>query len=212
MNIHRDSKQNFSTAFRLIALFFAGLFTLTAYADGGSWQGVLRRTVPCPAGYDGTKVIFCTYNGNAGPGNCYNKPESQWAVESSSCVLANIAPVVNDTVLTTDEDTTGYLVLTAIDPDSPPPTNFQITSNSNPAAGTASLSGTTLVFTPSANWNGQLKLKYTATDSKGAVSAAATITVNVTPVNDAPVLTSNALIIRTNESTPTTVRAAVSTK
>ena len=45
----------------------------------------------------------------------------------------------------------------------------------------------TLYFVPTADWNGSTGFQYTATDSGGLASAAAaTATINVTPINDAP--------------------------
>jgi large repetitive protein len=46
-----------------------------------------------------------------------------------------------------------------------------------------------IVFVPALNFNGTVNVPFTVTDNLGAVSAPAAATVNVTPVNDAPVAT-----------------------
>ncbi|RJX82285.1 Ig-like domain-containing protein [Pseudomonas sp. LS-2] len=119
----------------------------------------------------------------------------------------NDPPVAQAKTLTIDEDTVGTVTLTATDIDSPTPTVFQIVTP--PANATATIAGSTLTFTPDLNWNGTTTLTYRAQDTAGAWSEPALITVVVIPVNDAPVLTSTVLTIRTKESTPKTVRAAV---
>ena len=49
-------------------------------------------------------------------------------------------------------------------------------------------SGDTFTFTPDANYNGEVRLNYTVSDGNGG-STPASLSFNVTPVNDAPVLT-----------------------
>ena len=49
----------------------------------------------------------------------------------------------------------------------------------------------TLKIVPTANVNGQHSFTYTLTDSGQAVSVPATVTLNITPVNDAPVAVDN---------------------
>jgi VCBS repeat-containing protein len=44
-----------------------------------------------------------------------------------------------------------------------------------------------LVFRPNANWNGSTSFTFTVTDNEGAVSAPATVQIQITPVNDPPV-------------------------
>ena len=55
------------------------------------------------------------------------------------------------------------------------------------ANGTVVITGTSLEFTPDANFNGDAVIDYTVTDSDGA-TASAQVTVAVAPVNDAPTL------------------------
>ncbi|CAD0264182.1 exported hypothetical protein [Pseudomonas veronii] len=172
----------------------------TALADGGWFQKKITETVACPAGYSGTITYSCTYSSNVGEEGCRNKPYSQWKVEKNNCVLANTPPVAPDRVLTINEDSVGGLQLTAVDSDSAPPFAFSLSAAPSPAAGTASITGDYLTFQPAPNWYGQVQLQYTATDSNGATSAPATVTINVTPINDPPVIFNQ--ILNINEDQP----------
>jgi len=104
---------------------------------------------------------------------------------SDVTVCYNQTPSVSSRTLAHDEDTTGSLTLTAVDDHS------QITYElvTQPANGSASISGTKLTFTPRADWNGTTSLTYRAKDPAGAISNTATITITVNPVNDTPVVT-----------------------
>ena len=62
----------------------------------------------------------------------------------------------------------------------------------NGANGTASISGNTLTYTPSANFNGTDSLTVKANDGE-LDSAPATISITVDPVNDAPTLADGSL-------------------
>jgi VCBS repeat-containing protein len=88
---------------------------------------------------------------------------------------------------TTAEDTPVTVTVTATDPGdtvtyaASGATNGTVTGGANGA----------FVFTPNADFNGSGTFTVTATDSKGQ-TATQTVTVTVTPVNDAPVITSGA--------------------
>ncbi|HBO5516227.1 TPA: tandem-95 repeat protein [Pseudomonas aeruginosa] len=115
------------------------------------------------------------------------------------CVVdLNTAPTVSNTILSTTEDTPSSIQLTATDPDAGDSHTFTIVSL-NSAHGTAYVSGKTLTFTPATDWNGTTSLTYKATDSDGADSNIATITVTVSPVNDPPV--AKAMTITADEDT-----------
>ena len=55
----------------------------------------------------------------------------------------------------------------------------------NPSNGTATLSGNVVTYTPNANYNGSDSFTYTVSDGQ-LTSEAATVDINITPVNDAP--------------------------
>jgi|GEM_PF-1499711 len=58
---------------------------------------------------------------------------------------------------------------------------------SQPAHGSAVLVGGKVKYTPDANFNGQDSFTYTVADTRGRRSSPATVTIQVTPVNDPPV-------------------------
>jgi alpha-tubulin suppressor-like RCC1 family protein len=96
----------------------------------------------------------------------------------------NGTPSVSGQSVTTLEDTPVGITLVGSDPEGQPLT---FTIASNPAHGTLSLSPN-LTYTPAANYHGPDSFTFTATDAAGAVSSPATVTIDVTPVNDAPSL------------------------
>ncbi|WP_237046761.1 tandem-95 repeat protein [Aquipseudomonas alcaligenes] len=118
---------------------------------------------------------------------------------------ANRAPTVANGTLSLAEDGTGSVTLTASDADAGDTHTFSIVSA--PGMGSASMSGSRLNYIPPANWNGTTTLTYRATDSKGAASNTATITITVTPVNDAPSVANRVLTM--NEDTVGTLAMTV---
>jgi hypothetical protein len=122
----------------------------------------------------------------------------------------NDVPVAQAKTGITDEDNPLAVTLTATDIDSPMPNVFQIVSTPNATYGTAAISGSTLTFAPATNWNGTANMTYRAQDSLGAWSAAATVSISVSPINDVPVVTANKLILKTLESKSVTIKFMVS--
>jgi gliding motility-associated-like protein len=77
-----------------------------------------------------------------------------------------------------------------------------------PANGTFTINTTTgaITYTPNPNYSGGDSFTYTVRDASGLISNTATVTVTVTPLNDAPVSTNDSYA--TNEDTPLTIAAA----
>jgi hypothetical protein len=98
----------------------------------------------------------------------------------------NVAPTAIAQSTTIPEDTATNLVLTATDPGADTVTNWIITLS--PVHGLLTGVAPHLTYTPATNFNGTDSFQFTATDSDGAVSGAATVNLTITPVNDAPVL------------------------
>jgi gliding motility-associated-like protein len=71
------------------------------------------------------------------------------------------------------------------------------------AQGTWTVSNGNVTFTTASNFNGTATISYVVNDNSGATSNTATVTINVTPVNDAPVANNDSA--STNEDTPVTV-------
>ena len=118
-------------------------------------------------------------------------------------IPVNDPPIAHSKELVIDEDTIGYVSLSASDIDSPTPTVFQIVSPPSTLHGQASIEGSTLTFSPVKDWNGSTSLTYRAQDSSGAWSAPAVVSITVNPVNDPPVAINKALF--TDEDVPGSV-------
>ena len=121
-------------------------------------------------------------------------------------VTVTVAPMrdpvaAKDDTADTLEDTEVIINVLAndINPDGAPLT---ITGTST-KDGTALISGDSVIFTPASNFNGTVVFSYTVTD--GANSSSANVTVNVSPVNDAPVANPDRFALVMN--TPITIPA-----
>ena len=80
-----------------------------------------------------------------------------------------------------------------------------VSGHTNPQHGTLVMAANgDFTYTPNANYNGPDSFTYTVKDSAGATSTA-TVTLNVTPVNDAPVAVTDTY--RTNEDTALVIAA-----
>ena len=116
---------------------------------------------------------------------------------STTTVTVTVNPIndpptaVNDHV-TTNEDTAGSILALANDLDVDLTCEgdaLKIISLGVIKNGTATIAadGKSILFTPTANWNGDTTFTYTMED-KGHLSSTASIIVTVTPVNDPPIL------------------------
>ncbi len=99
----------------------------------------------------------------------------------------NIAPVaVNDTIATAEDTPVTGNVL-ANDTDVDPTTTLTVASHTDPAHGTLVLSPNgSFTYAPAQNWSGTDSFSYAASDGT-LTSDPATVTINVTPINDAPI-------------------------
>jgi uncharacterized protein YjiK len=114
----------------------------------------------------------------------------------------NDPPVPAAQSLATDEDTALPLVIAATDIDGDALT-FAITSP--PAHGTLSGTAPDLIYTPNADWNGSDSFIFTASDGTEVVSA--TISIEVPPMNDAPVAGSAAVSTMEDTAVPVVLSA-----
>ncbi|GAA0419853.1 hypothetical protein GCM10008969_48990 [Pseudomonas veronii subsp. inensis] len=143
-------------------------------------DGIAKFT-PKP-NWNGTTTF--TYRANDGTAN------SNIATVTVTVTPVNDVPSVSNATLVLDEDTSGTLNLNVTDVDlsfEGDSHTWEIVTAPNSTHGSASISGSTLTFTPVANWNGTTTLAYRAKDSKGDYSAPMTVTITVIPVNDVPV-------------------------
>ncbi len=147
----------------------------------------------------GPDARYIQYRATLATTNDGNTPEVA-SVTITRGAPSNQPPVANNVNVTTAEDTQVAVALDAIDPNSDPLT-YAYTA---PAHGTLSGTAPGLTYTPAADYNGPDSFTYTAND--GTVdSSVATVTINVTPVNDAPVASDDGY--GTDEDTLLTVDA-----
>jgi hypothetical protein len=97
-------------------------------------------------------------------------------------INVNGAPVAQPVSATTGEDTTVQITLTASDPDGEALT-YAVAAN--PTHGTVTLSGGVATYAPAPNFNGVDTFSFGASDGTNS-SNIATVSINVSPVNDAP--------------------------
>ena len=97
----------------------------------------------------------------------------------------NDPPVAENDSVSTDEDLPVSIpvLLNDLDPDGD---NLIIEQVTQPDHGTAQNRGTTITYTPDANYNGTDTLTYSVSDGRGGTDIA-TVTITVTPINDAPI-------------------------
>ncbi len=100
----------------------------------------------------------------------------------------NDAPVAQNATVSGNEDTTitGHVTATDIEGDN---LTFSVPASGRPAHGTVTMAADgSYSYVPHANYNGTDSFTYRVSDGNGGVTTA-TVTVNVAPVNDAPVAT-----------------------
>jgi RHS repeat-associated protein len=106
------------------------------------------------------------------------------------------APTAQSQSVETKEDTAKSLVLVGQDADGD---TLVYTIATSPTHGTLEGSPPNVLYTPATNYHGPDQFEFKVNDS-GANSAVATVNINVTPVNDAPVAVTQP--ITTNQNTP----------
>lgn len=119
---------------------------------------------------------------------------SRLATVTITVNAVNDAPVATSASYTYNEDTTTSIRLQSTDVDGDALT-YQITQ---PQLATATLNGDTVTYALKANVNGTDSFTFTASDGK-ATSAAATISLTINAVNDAPTVVDKS--VSTNEDT-----------
>ena len=106
-------------------------------------------------------------------------------------------PNTNDVSVTTDEDTSIDINLTADEYDGE---TYSFSILSNPANGSVALNDAIASYTPNDNWNGTDTFTFEATDNRNARTNVATATIIVNPINDPPISENEG--IETDEDTP----------
>jgi gliding motility-associated-like protein len=128
---------------------------------------------------------------------------SNTAIVTITVNPVNDAPVANAQSVTIAEDTFANITLTASDVDGDELTWTIVTQ---PANGTLTGTAPNVTFTPSANFNGSTSFTFKVND--GTVdSNTATVSITVTPVNDAPVASGQTVFTNEDTSTPLLLNA-----
>lgn len=154
-------------------------------------------------------------NFNGSDSFTYTVHDLSGSVSNAATVTVTVSPVndapvaVADSV-STPEDTAVTIDVAANDTDvdsgdAVVPASIVITTA--PEHGSASVSNGRILYTPVLNFNGADRLAYTIEDSQGAVSAAATVLINVTGVNDLPAAVDDSASLREDDSVEIAVTA-----
>ncbi len=179
---------------------FKTLFTVPLVARQ---PGVVTFS-PNPAEQSPEHDIIAFVPGSSDPQNPFGRIPPEQVIYgdpfSITIVADPTAPVAVDDTLTMAEDASITLDgnVTANDQVTAPRTlAIQSVATLNVPAG-STLVGTT--FTPPADFFGQATLTYVAVDSTGLTSNTATVTINISPVNDPPVANDDAFTVIENST------------
>ena len=174
-----------------------------------SVQGALNGTVALAGG----NVVFTPAPNYSGPASfTYTISDGRGGTSTGTVNLnvlsVNDPPVaVDDAAPATLEDTPFIISVTSLlgndaDPEGDPLTISGVQSG---VGGTVSLVAGVITFTPSPNFNGPASFTYTVSDGQGGFSTA-TVSVNVIPVNDAPVAVDD--VVSSDEDQPLVLNPA----
>ncbi|MEI6604472.1 MAG: Ig-like domain-containing protein, partial [Verrucomicrobiota bacterium] len=166
--------------------------TLAATDADGDPLTYAVLTQPAHGTLDGTapNLIYTATSGYNGP-DVFTFKANDGLLDSAAASISltvkpsNRAPVATAQNPSTAEDTALAITLAATDADGDPLTYAIV---AQPAHGTLSGSAPNITYTPALNYNGTDSFTFKANDGL-LDSAAATVSLTVTPVNDAPVAT-----------------------
>jgi hypothetical protein len=163
------------------------------------------------AGHTGTATVMFVAKDNGGLEHYDGIPDT--ADDTSDAVTFDItitegpqAPDANDDQRTIAEDagaTAMNVRVNDTDANADPLTITTVTQGTKGAVAITG-GGTGLTYAPAANLNGADAFTYTISDGNGGTDTA-TVDVTITPVNDAPVATSNAATVAEDQTSKTTV-------
>ncbi|MEE3233614.1 MAG: Ig-like domain-containing protein, partial [Candidatus Latescibacterota bacterium] len=153
-------------------------------------------------------TVTYTPNSNYSGSDSFTFKASDGSLTSSAGTVfvtmnaVNDAPVATAQSVSTNEDTQLSITLAGTDPEG---SNLTYALASNPSKGTASLSGNTVTFTPTTNYSGSDSFTFKVSDGS-LTSSAATVSITVNAVNDAPVATAQSVSV--NEDTQLSITLA----
>ena len=150
------------------------IFAVDANGNLDSLNGVISNGQNAATTFTATKIGLATVSATV----------DGFTVNQLITILNN-APIVSNSSVTTDEDTSATGKITATDADGD---TLTYTKATNPAHGTATVNSATgtYIYTPTPNWHGTDSFTVTVSDINGG-STTATVTITVNSVNDVPV-------------------------
>ena len=155
-------------------------------------------------------VPSADYNGPVDFDYVMQDPSGATASGTVSITVTPVADIVADSLSTNEDTPLNFNVLTGAggaSADTFENTGAQVTSITQPVNGVVTFSANgDMTFTPAANFNGSTTFTYTVTS--GGVTETTTVTIIVTPVNDAPTVTQPAAYA-TAEDVPVILNAIV---
>ncbi len=134
-----------------------------------------HTTASAAAGTLAYRVQACSPGVNCGPSRTVYQTVSQ----------ANSPPVATADTWSTNEDTPVYIPVKSNDSDANGDA-LTVTLYGSPSHGSVQLSGDSIYYSPTANFNGNDSFSYRVYDTSGAYSNVATVSVMVNPTNDTP--------------------------
>ena len=157
---------------------------------------------------DGTISLTPTSNFTGTTTVTYTITDGNGGTDSATMTVdfrpINDAPVAEDDTATIVEDTPTDLTVLTNDSDVDVGDVLTVTTASTPDGSVAINSDGTLEFTPVSNFTGSTTITYTISDGNGGTDSA-TVTLSVTPVNDAPVAVNDTVTITEDIPTDITV-------
>ncbi|KFE60960.1 internalin [Hyalangium minutum] len=167
----------------------------TAVPDTGETLTITTVTQPATGGsvsFTGSSVTFTPNNAFVGTTTfTYTISDGNGGTATATVTVIvndeNDPPDAVDDSFTVDEDS-GPTVLDVLANDTFAPDvgeTLSVTAVTQPANGTVTFTATGVTFTPGPNFNGVVTFSYTISDGRGGTDTAS-VTVNVTPVNDPP--------------------------
>jgi len=163
---------------------------------------VLHRTdvvYDPPTNFNGTISLVYTINDGKGGTNS--------AVITVTVTPVNDAPIANDQSVSTLEDTALPITLTGSDVEGNPLTYILVSGPANGALSGFNTNTGALTYTPATNYNGADSLVFRVADGT-TNSAVATISITVTPVNDAPIANHQSVSTPEDTALPITLSGA----
>jgi Bacterial Ig domain len=187
--------------------------------DNGTTFAVNARVTPTTIDAAGSGFIG-DYTGIAAAGGVAHPVWTNGSMQTAALTLggtpSNTAPTAEDHTVTTNEDTPVVLPLSASDAEqcnlqfsivsAPSHGALGVITNAPCTSGSPNTDTATVTYTPNANFNGSDSFTYGVSD--GSLADAATVSITVSPVNDAPVAANSS--VSTVSATPVVVTLSAS--